>query len=32
MRIVQTDNIAAHYRVPIYVKMGWGEGSRERED
>lgn len=21
MRIVQTDNIAAHYRAPIYVKM-----------
>lgn len=21
MKIVQTDNIAAHYRAPIYVKM-----------
>ena len=32
MRIVQTDNIAAHYRVPIYVKIAGSEGSRERED
>ena len=30
MKIVQTDNIAAHYRAPIYVKMakelGWDFG------
>ena len=32
MKIVQTDNIAAHYRVPIYVKIVGSEGSRERED
>lgn len=27
MRIVQTDNIAAHYRVSIYVKIAGSEGS-----
>ena len=32
MKIVHADNIAAHYRVPINVKIAGGEGSRERED
>ena len=32
MKIVHADNIAAHYRVPIYVKIAGHEGSRERED
>lgn len=27
MRIVQTDNIAAHYRAPIYVKMAKEPGT-----
>ena len=32
MKIVHTDNIAAHYRVPIYVKIAGSEGNSERED
>jgi len=31
MKIVQTDNIAAHYRVPINVKIAGDERSRERK-
>ena len=27
MKIVQTDNIAAHYRAPIYVKMAKEPGT-----